>query len=163
DYAHGLVLLKQSQLKPAVAQFEAAFKQDDGRYWPAWQAAIWGQIVDKQYETGLKKLDEYAAVVQAAEKPDEISKAQREAHRWIGQLIEALSRCADSKKIHDLLAAHQVQLLETFGDELSEEVEAGRELIRDREFALEQAAGTARQVADKEKERRKQDKSAKID
>jgi hypothetical protein len=163
DYAHGLVLLKQSQTKPAVAQFEAALKQDEGRYWPAWQAAIWGHIVDKQYETGLKKLDEYAAVVQAAEKPDEISEAQREAARWIGQLIEALSRCADSKRIHDLLAAHQVQLLETFGDELSESVEAGRESIRDREFTLEQAAGTARQIADKEKERRKQDKSSKID
>src|SRR5262245_56233983 len=28
DYAHGLVLLKQSQTKPAVAQFEAAVKQE---------------------------------------------------------------------------------------------------------------------------------------
>src|SRR4029453_17892969 len=54
-------------------------------------------------------------------------------------------------------------LLETFGDELSEEVEAGREAIRDREFALEQAAGGARQIADKERERRKQDKFSKID
>jgi hypothetical protein len=163
DYAHGLVLLKQSQTKPAVAQFEAALKQDDGRYWPAWQAAIWGSLVDKQYDTGLNRLDDYAAIVQAAEKPDEVSEAQREAARWIGQLIEALTRCADSKKLHDLLAAHQVHLLETFGDELSEAVEAGRESIREREFALEQAAGTARQVADKEKQRRKQDKSSKID
>jgi hypothetical protein len=163
DYAHGLVLLKQSQMKPAVAQFEAALKQDDGRYWPAWQAAIWGYLVDKQFETGLNKLDDYAEVVHAAEKPDEVSEAQRDAARWIGQLIEALTRCADSKKLHDLLAAHQVHLLETFGDELSEAVEAGRESIRDREFVLEQAVGTARQVADKEKERRKQDRSTRLD
>src|SRR5262245_21063736 len=162
EYAHGLVLLKQSQMKPAVAQFEAALKQD-GRYWPAWQAAIWACLVDKQYDAGLDKLDDYAKVVQAAENPDEVSEAQRDAARWIGQLIEALTRCADSRKLHDLLAAHQVHLLETFGDELSEAVEAGREAIRDREFALEQAAGVARQIADKEKERRKQEKSSKID
>ena len=162
EYAHGLVLLKQSQMKPAVAQFEAALKQD-GRYWLAWQAVIWACLVDKQYDAGLNKLDDYARVVQAAENPDEVSEAQRDAARWIGQLIEALTRCADSRKLHDLLAAHQVHLLETFGDELSEAVEAGREAIRDREFALEHAAGVARQIADKEKERRKQEKSSKID
>ena len=62
DYVHGLVLLKQSQAKTAVAQFEAAIKHEGGsHYWPAWQAAIWGYLVDKQYETGLKKLDEFAA------------------------------------------------------------------------------------------------------
>jgi hypothetical protein len=163
DYAQGLVLLKQSQMKPAIAQFEAALKLDGGRYWPAWQAAIWGHLVNRQYEEGLTRLDEYAAVVQAAESPDEVSEAQRNAARWVGQLIEALSRCADSKKVHDLLAAHHVQLLDTFGDELSEEVEAGRESIREREFALDQAAGASRQAADKEKERRKKDRSTRID
>jgi hypothetical protein len=163
DYAQGLVLLRQSQMKPAIAQFDAALKLDGGRYWPAWQAAIWGRLVDKQYEEALTRLDEYAALVQAAEEPDEISEAQREAARWVGRLIEALSRCADSRKLHDLLAAHMVQLLDTFGDELSEEVDAGREAIREREFALDQAAGTARQVADKEKERRRKDRSTKID
>jgi len=163
DYAHGLVLVKQSQIKAAVGQFEAAVKQDGGRYWPAWQAAIWGHLVDKQYEAGLKRLDEYAEVVKAAEKPDEISEAQRTAARWIGQLIESLSRCADSKKVHDLLAEHEVHLLDTFGDELSAAVEAGRETIREREFELDQASGSARAAAARKKQLRNEDKASKIE
>ena len=112
---------------------------------------------------GLQKLDQYAAAVQSAERPDEISEAQRDAARWIGQLIETLSRCADSQKQHDLIAAHQVFLLDTFSDELSDAVEAGREVIREREFALEQSAGVAHQLADREKERRRTDKVARIE
>jgi hypothetical protein len=163
DYAQGLVLVKQSQMKPAIVQFEAALNHDDGRHWPAWQATIWAYLVDKQYEVGLKKLDEYATAVEAAEQPDEVSEAQRDAARWIGQLIEALSRCADTQKQHDLIAAHQVHLLDTFGDELSDAVDAGRDAIRDREFTLEQSAGAARQVADREKERRRKDKTARLE
>ena len=163
DYAQGLMLLKQSQMKPAVAQFEAAIGREEARYWPAWQASIWGHLVEKHYESGLSKLDEFAETVQKAEKPDEVSEAQRTSARWIGQLIEALSRCADSKKVHDLLAAHEVHLLDTFGDELSEELEAGRESIREREFELEQAAGAARQTADKSNERRRKDKAARLE
>jgi hypothetical protein len=163
DYSQGLVLVKQSQMKLAIVQFEAALRHDDGRHWPAWQATIWAHLVDKQYEVGLGKLDDYATAVQAAEQPDEVSEAQRVAARWIGQLIEALSRCADSQKQHDLIAAHQVHLLDTFGDDLSDAVDAGREAIRDREFALEQAAGAARQVADRETARRKKDKTARIE
>jgi len=164
DYVHGLVLLKQSQVRLAVVQFEAAVKHDGGSYyWPAWQAAIWGYLVDKQYELGLKKLDEFAVFVQNAEAPDEVSEAQRAAAHWIGQLIESLTRCVDSRKLHDLLVDHQVHLLDTFGRELSESVEAGRESIRDREFQLAQAAGAARQIADKEKARRRQDKNARLE
>ncbi|MGE5194126.1 MAG: hypothetical protein ACM3U2_16645 [Deltaproteobacteria bacterium] len=163
DYTHGLVLVKQLHVAAAIAQFEAARKLDGGRYWPAWQAAIWGHCLDKQYETGLVRLTEYARIVQAAEKSDEVSEAQRHAARWIGQLFEALSLCADSKKLHDLIANHEDQLLDAFGDELSEEVEAGRESIREREFALEVAAGTARQAADREQKRRTQERTSKLE
>ena len=31
DYAYGLVLVRQSQIKPAIVQFEAALAHDDGR------------------------------------------------------------------------------------------------------------------------------------
>lgn len=163
DYAYGLILVKQSQVKLAATQFESAAKQDAGRFWPAWQAAIWGHLVDKQYEAGLKRLDEYAEVVKAAEKPDEISEAQRSAARWIGQMIESLSRCADSKKVHDLLAEHEVKLLDTFGDDLSAAVEAGREAIREREFELDQASGSARAAAARKKQLRNEDKASKIE
>ncbi len=162
DYAHGLVLVRQSHVEQAIAPFKAAIENDKS-YWPAWQAAIWAQLAANRYESGLKQLDEYAQAVEEAETRNEVSEAQRDAARWIGQLIESLARSADSKKLHDLLAAHQVHLLDTFGTELSEAVEAGSESIRDREFELDQAADNARRTAEKSAEVRKERKAAQLD
>lgn len=163
EYATGLILLKQGQVKPATVQFEAAIGRDGAAYWPAWQAAVWSHLADKQYEPGLKRLVEYAALVRNAEKPDEISEIQREAARWVGQLLEAVSHLPDSRKIDDLLAEYQVKVLDAFGDKLSESLDEGRELIRARQFELDQAAGAARSTADRKKTLRDQDKSAKLD
>jgi hypothetical protein len=163
DFASGLVLLKQSQVKQAGAQFEAAARRSGAPSWPAWQAAIWGQLVEKQYEPGLKKLVEFAEMVQNSEAADEVSEAQRDAARWAGQMIEALSRCADSKKARDLVSIYQMKLLKTFSDELAESLVAGRESIRQRALALDEAAGTAQNLADEKKERRKQAKTARLD
>ncbi len=163
DFAHGLVLLKQSLVKQANAQFEAAARRSGAPYWPAWQAAIWSHLVDKQYEPGLKELVEFAEMVQNAEPPDDVSEAQRDAARWTGQVLEALTLTADSKKVHDLLAVYQMKVLKAFDDELAESLEAGRESVRDRALALEEAAGAARNLADGKKERRKQEKTARLD
>lgn len=163
DYAHGLVLLKQSQVKPAIGQFEAAVKHDGAPNWPAWQALVWAQLSEKHYDQGLAKLVEFATLVRNSEPPGEISEAQRVQARWVGQLLEACARCADSKKVHDQLADVEVQMLDAFGDELSDELDAGREFLRAREFALDQAAGAARKTADKTHDRRKQDKAARLD
>ena len=163
DFANGLVLLKQGQAKPAAVQFEAAIARDGAAYWPAWQAAIWAHLADKQYEQGLKRLDEFAVIVRNAEKPDEISEMQREAARWVGQLFEAVAHVPESRKFDDLLAEHQVKVLDAFGDKLSESLDEGRELIRARQFELDQAAGAARSIAEKKKTLRDDDKVAKLD
>ena len=42
-------------------------------------------LADKQYEQGLKRLDEFAVIVRNSEKPDEISEMQREAARYRAQ------------------------------------------------------------------------------
>jgi hypothetical protein len=163
DFASGLVFLKQSQLKPASAQFDAAVRRAGAPCWPAWQAAIWARLVEKQYEPGLKKLVQFAEMVQDSEKSDEVSEAQRDAARWTGQVLEALALSADSKKVHDLLAVYQMKVLKAFDDELAESLEAGRESLRDRALELEQAAGASRNMADVKKERRRQDKTARLD
>lgn len=161
EYTAGLVLLKQLQVKPAQARFEAALKLDSG-YWPARQAVIWGKLTEKQLEPGLKQLAEFAAAVQDAESEDEISEAQRDAARWIGQLFEAVSATAESKTARDEVAAHEERLLKTFGDELAESFESGREALRERVFEFEQQAGLAQTVASRNAERRKQDKADKL-
>lgn len=163
DFANGLVLLKQGQVKPAIVQFEAAVGREGTACWPAWQATIWSHLADKQYEKGLKSLDDFAAIVREAEKPDEISERQREAARWVGQLLEAVAHVPESRKFDDLLAEHQVKVLDTFGDKLSEALDEGRELIRARQFELDQAAGAARSTAERKKALRNQDKAEKIE
>ena len=88
---------------------------------------------------------------------------QREAARWVGQLLEAVSHVPESRKFDDLLAEHQVKVLDTFGDKLSEALDEGRELIRARQFELDQAAGVARSTAERKKALRDQDKTAKLE
>lgn len=163
DYANGLVLWKQGQVKPATAQFEAAVTREGAAYWPAWQTAIWALLGDKQYEPGLKRLDEFAAIVRQGEKPEEVSEVQREAARWMGQLLEAVVHLPEARKFDDLLAEHQVKVLDTLGDKLSESLEEGRELMRARQFELDQAAGVARSNAERKKTLRDQDKTEQIE
>jgi hypothetical protein len=162
DYALGLVLLKQTQLKQATAQFQAAIEIDES-YWPAWQAAIWAQFVDKRYEPGLKQLVEFAQLVQKSSPADEVSEAQRDAARWIGQVLVALSNADDSKRHDKLVTAHVDDILKAIGDELWESLEEGRDAINEREFAREQAEGMARQAAEKSERVRKQRKTALLD
>ena len=163
DYANGLVLLKQGQVKPATVQFDAAVAREGAAYWPASQAAIWAHLAEKQYEPGFKRLNEFAAIVRQAEKPDEISEVQREASRWMGQLLEALAHLPDAKKIDSLLTENSDKVLDTLGDKLSESLEEGRELMRARQSELDQAAGVAKSNAARKKALRDQDKSEKIE
>ncbi|MBS0265966.1 MAG: hypothetical protein JSS02_28805, partial [Planctomycetes bacterium] len=163
EFSYGLVLLKQMQVAAAIARFDAACKLDQGRYWPAWQGAIWGHFLDKQFDLGFEKLIEYARIVQATERWDETSGAQRHAARWIGQLVEALSLRADSEKRRDQIAEHEAQLLKVLGDELSLELEAGRQSIRERAVALEEAADASRRAVGSKQKRRLQEKESKLE
>lgn len=161
DYALGLVLLKQTQLKQATAQFQAAIEMDES-YWPAWQAAIWVQFADKRFEPGLKQLVEFAELVKKSAPADEVSEAQRDAARWIGQVLVALSN-ADAKRHEELVTAHVDGVLKAIGDDLWESLEEGRDAINEREFAREQAEGMARQAAQKSDKIRKERKAALLD
>jgi uncharacterized phage infection (PIP) family protein YhgE len=131
--------------------------------WPARQTLIWCQFVDKQYERGFESLDDFAARVKEAEKPDEPSEAQRSAALWIGQLLESLVRCDESKKLRDQVSESETRLAERLGSELSESFEAGREMVRERDAELGRYAEAASAESEKTKNRRKQEESEKLD
>ena len=169
DYSHGLMLTRQSQMKLAVGQFEAAVAQKGPPLWPAWKAAIWGLLAEKQFESGLNRLVEFAILVHEkapenanGESPEdgdrEVSEDQREAARWIGQLLEALTQLPESKKYKDLIEERQSRALDALGNELSLSVEDGRELLRARAFELGMAADVARDTVGQLAKRRKLDK-----
>ncbi|MBI3864475.1 MAG: hypothetical protein HY290_21545 [Planctomycetia bacterium] len=163
DYAHGLVLAKQSQVRQAVTQFEAAIKHEGKPSWPAWKAAVWAHLVEKQYEPGLKRLDEFARLVHDAESAGDAAETRREAARWIGQILESLAVLPDAKKHKETVAEHQTAVLDALGDELAVSVEEGRELLRARAVELGLAADAARDTAEQIARRRKQDQSEKLE
>jgi phage regulator Rha-like protein len=162
NYAWGLVLVKQSQLKPAAAQFETATKQPGEFCWPAWQALIWVELVDKQYDKALKRLTEFAAIVRKAEPPGEPSEQQRSAARWIGEVLEALGKIITAPKTLELAVQHELRALEALGEELAGAVAEGRENIRGLEFNLEQQNQAAAQSAARKKEQLRDDQAGRL-
>jgi hypothetical protein len=162
DYAAGLVYLKQSQMKPAIAHFEAAAKIEGTAAWTAWKALVWSRFVARQNEEGFKCLDAFAATVKAAGSADEISAEQRDAARWMGQLLESLVRCDESKTFRELVSEREARLIQTLGSELSESVESGREFVRDRELEFGREAEAASDEGNPAKKRRKQEEADKI-
>jgi hypothetical protein len=163
DYVQGLILLRQLQIEPACAHFEAARKLDRGRFWAAWQAEIWGHFINKQYEPAFAILNEYAKLVAHAEKSDEVSEAQRHAAHWIGHLLGALSLCAELQKVRGLLTTQDAHLQATFAGELLEELEAGRESIHEREAVLDQASIVAQETAERKREHRNRERASKLE
>jgi len=175
DYAHGLVLVRQSQIKLAIVQFEAAVAQDGPPFWPAWKAAIWSQCIDNRFEAGLNRLVEFAMLVHdyrpddptqldggaADGLPDderEVSEVQRETARWIGQLLEALTQLPAAQKHKALIADRESRTVDALGEELALSVDDGRELLRARAQELGLAADVARDTAGQLAKRKKLDK-----
>lgn len=163
DYALGLVCLKQSQIKPAIVRFDAAVKRGDAPWWPAWQALIWAQFVDKRYDQGFKTLEEFAGIVGQAEKPGEVSDKQRDAARWIGQFFESLLRCDELKKLREQVVGHEPSLREALGDELAESLEVGREAIREREVESGRGSDATYDSLEQTRKRRKQESADALD
>lgn len=169
DYSQGLVLVRQSQIKQALVQFEAAIAQNGPPLWPAWKAAIWSQFIDNQFEAGLNRLVEFAMLVYgngpggpgADEESDEVrefSESQRDAARWIGQLLEALAQLPAAQKYKALIAERETRMIDALGEELALSVDDGRELLRARAQELGLAADVARDTAGQIAKRRKLDK-----
>lgn len=161
DYALGLILVRQSQLKQAIDQFQAAIENDES-YWPAWQAAVWTQLAEKRYEPGLRQLVAFAAIVRASEKPDDVSEAQRDAARWIGQVIVALSNSDETRRLDKLLAASANEILKALGEGLWGALEEGRDSIAARDLALG-PAGKVVQSTDKYQQARQERQAALLD
>jgi tetratricopeptide (TPR) repeat protein len=161
DFALGLVLVRQGQVKQAIVPFEAAIEIDES-YWPAWQAAIWTLLAEKRYEAGLRRLVNFATVVRASEKPDEVSEVQRDAARWIGKVIVSLSCTDDSKRLDELVAANARDVLKALGEELWDELAEGRDSITARDVAPGQA-GRAGQSTDKHQQARTERNAARLE
>ena len=163
DYAYGLVLLKQSQPGLAKAQFEAAVKDAPRAYWPAWQALIRLQLIDQQYEHGLTRLDEFAALVHRSVEIDTITPAQRAAARWIGLVIGAVDQTADKSKIGKRLNQAELRIRAALGAELSHELQLGIEAAQQRHAELAEQAALAEELSARKKDQKRVQEAEKIE
>ena len=138
DYACGLVLLKQSQTRLARLQFEAATRQPGPAYWPAWQAMIRCQFIEKQHESGLVKLEQFAALIGASatgasatgepSQSETVDPESRNAARWIGQVLGALDKTqGDDPLIKFRARRSEEQICQRLGGRLANEMRAGRD------------------------------------
>jgi tetratricopeptide (TPR) repeat protein len=163
NYAYGLVLMKLAQHTNARALFEAAVKQPGPAYWPAWQASIWTALANRQYETGLKQLDEFAVLVARPATDPDARRSQRDAAVWIGQIIEALDKTVEQpKRTRDRIARSEDHIRKSFNDELHDAFHAGREVVRDRYDEATGEMALREEAAAKKEERDLQDESAKV-
>ncbi|MBI5758086.1 MAG: hypothetical protein HZA46_06175 [Planctomycetales bacterium] len=118
DYAYGLILLKHLKHKEAVAQFQTATQRKGDTYWPAWQALVWGHFAAKDYPAGCDRMGEMARKLAAIADEDDSPEVRRSIE-WLGQMVAALGKVADSPKQKDAVAKIDRQLQEVFaGDEL---------------------------------------------
>lgn len=162
DMAYGFVLLRQSQYKPAIAQFEAVRGQPGDMQFDAWQAQIWAELVDRQYDAGLAHLAEYAGVVRQVDRGAQASLRQVAAADWIGQTFEALDTTASTASLHEAIAEQVEAVREALGDELYIAFELGRDAMRERDLVLAHEATQARQTGQKKEERRRQQELERI-
>jgi hypothetical protein len=118
DYAYGLILLKHLKHKDAVAQFQTATQRKGDPYWPVWQALVWGHFAAKDYTAGCDRMTEMARKLAAIADEDDAPEVRRSIE-WLGQMVAALGKVADSPKQKEAVAKVDKQLQELFaGDEL---------------------------------------------
>jgi hypothetical protein len=161
EYTHGLLFVKQTQLKQAAPHFQSAIEVD-GAYRPAWQASIWVQLADKRYDTGLKQLVEFSRMIERLSS-DGVTEEQRDACRWIGQIVGAMSHTDDAKRFQKLLAEKVDEIHVLLNDELYIAVEEGRETINEREAERREASGLARQTVEHQDQLRRDRKTADLE
>jgi DNA repair exonuclease SbcCD ATPase subunit len=161
-HAWGLVLLRQSQLKQAIPQFEAALTHKGAPYLPAWQALIWTQLVDRQFEAGLDRLEEYAALVEKLPADEAGAEVRSDAARWMGEMFAALDKTVETKRLRESLGRHEEKLLVSLGDELGRAYHLGKSIVEERAEGLAQQADEARDAAEKKSARKKKDEADKL-
>lgn len=138
QYGYGLVLLRQFQFPAAAEQFAAAAKHPNTPFLPAWRALVWSSLNAKQQDEALKRLADFARFLNDA--PAEVADkaAKGDAALWIGQVVEALRKTADSPAQVETIAKLDLLLQDLLGDDLLTEYEQGQWFVQGRYAQLSQ-------------------------
>lgn len=122
EYAYGLVLLKQLKPKDAMSHFQVAAKPSGPESWPARQALIWCQFVAHEESAGYKGLSDFAKSLAAAK---EESPERDLFVTWIGQVIAAQQKSAETVKKREVAAREEESLKKILGEKQLPHFEKG--------------------------------------
>lgn len=153
-YAYGLVLLKQFKPKEAVVQFRIAADHPDSPYWPAWQALIYSHFTAKETTAGYDRLFDFAKRLQKTQ-PEVALDEQKRLVEWMGQLVGALDKLAESPKAQEAVRKNDLRLRDLLGEDLQTSYDEGRHDTEDAALLVEVELDAAKeeQLSKNEQER----------
>lgn len=153
-YAYGLVLMKQFKPKDAVVQLRLAADHPDTPYWPAWQALIYSHFTAKETTAGYDRLFDLGKRLQKAQ-PEVPLDEQKRLVQWMGQLVGALDKLAESPKAQEAVRKNDLRLRELIGEDLQTSYDEGRHEAEDAAMIAEVELDAAKeeQLAKNEQER----------
>ena len=153
-YAYGLVLLKQFKPKDAVVQFRIAADHPDAPHWPAWQALIYSHFTAKETTAGYDRVFDLAKRLQKSQ-PEVALEEQKRLVEWMGQLVGALDKLAESPKAQEVVRKNDLRLRDLLGEDLQTSYDEGRHDAEDAALLVEVELDEAKaqQQAKNEQER----------
>lgn len=160
EYAFGLVLLKQLRNKDALSQFQTVTRQTPD-FLPAWQAMIWMHFVSKEYPQGYERIKEFAKRLTDAKSRVDLADRQASAE-WIGQVVAALQKSADTVKQREASLREDEALKEILGADLQTAFEAGKNSVHLLHATLEDDVQQSREQAVAKQEKDRADKQTQV-
>lgn len=161
-YAYGLVLLKQFKPKEAVEQFRLAAEHSDTPYWPAWQALIFTHFSAKETTAGYDRLFDFAKRIQKTQPAIELNE-QKRLVQWMGQLVGALDKIAESPKAQEIVKKQDIRLRDLLTEELLPSYDEGRHETEDAAMLVEVELDETKQQQQGKNEQERVEKQAKVE
>lgn len=135
-YAYGLVLLKQFKPKDAIEQFRLAADHPEAPYWPAWQALIYSHFTAKETTAGYDRVFDLAKRLQKSQ-PGVALDEQKRLVQWMGQLVGALDKLAESPKAQEAVRKNDLRLRDLLSEDLLTSYDEGRHDTEDAALLVE--------------------------
>ncbi len=161
-YAYGLVLLKQFKPKDAVTQFRLAADHPEAPYWPAWQALIFSHFTAKETNVGFDRLFDFAKRLQTAQ-PELALEEQKPLAQWMGQLVGALDKLAESPKARETVKKQDARVRDLLDAALQPSYDEGRREADDAALLVESELDDAKQQQQAKNEQDRVEKQGKIE
>ena len=164
DYALGVVLVRQGQIKEAEALFQKISGSAPKPHYPSRQARIWCQVNQnhkKDLAPAFQELDSLATELLKPESESGLTSDERqELAGWLGELLSAIDQALDKGKSHEQFLVKRTALEARFANDavLTAALKAGGQQVQQRlaDLTIKNAEADQRAAAAAEKKTQQQ-------